>query len=706
MYIYNQQQSTFRGGEVGEGISEQRGISPYYNTVEYAINCNVNNMGNVFRRSGFSFVASAPATDAFYHYDVLVWGFRKFDRILGNRRLVRRAAIFGENVADIYNITENGRLGALLCTINTPFSASVIQQTHYVSIERGVEDASVKAVLFTNRKIKPKFMLYKNEASEEADFSFQDVPLQNLPKHDFSNGSQKLTGTELGSGTVNIEQQHSQYVVRAQNPCFTTALADDYNGLVIKIKPIGALRIIRRVNDTTLDCLLMQDLGNTSNIAPADFVLYTGYEPIASDKRGWFECSAIFQNRLFFANTFDLPNALVGSTTQFKLDFDLGSLQDDDGVFTLIDTQLVDEVVKMQRGSSLLIFSKTQMFVLSSGANTVTPLNIGTTQISKGGGSDVYTQTPQTVEGGVLTIDSDVQKIFYITYDRSSETYLPMQLNSVLPKNLVKQSANTWSFIVINYGEDEGECAFFINSDMAIVRVMLTLDDEKQPACFTHYTFDNGIIPLKLFNIGKDLYCIFKEQDEQSLFIARMDKEAFLDYSFKAVPPPDQKDKVIVPEGCKIRNKEVYCIDRENGNLLQGYIDEDGILEVAANGHEVEFGLPFSLSILTHEIQGMPNAVPNLGGYKKVLNRLYLSVQEATTFRVGVSDNDPNSVIDYKTYIPKEHNVHYPYKKPIIAQDISGYYDECKIWIKQDLPGKFYLKNFTAQITAHTPFSA
>jgi hypothetical protein len=704
VYKYQHQQSTFRGGETGDWISEQRGIAPFYNTVDLASNCNVNIAGSISRRHGFSFVTNAPVTNAYGDFDVLCWGFRKYNIQHTNRSLVRRAMVFGERTADVYNVTEQHKLGEKLCSIVTPFTAEVIQRTHYVSIERGVEDASVKAIVFTNRLIHPKLMVYKNEASVPEDFNFQDVPLYNIPKHDFSNGSKKKSGTELGSGNITIVQKHTQYNVTASNPCFTTAIAQDYNGFIIKLKPLGELRVVRRIDDRNLECVLTRDLGNTEAIAPDDFTLYTGFEPIASNERGWFECSAVFQNRLFFANTFDLPNALIGSTTQFKFDFDLGSLQDDEGLYTLVDTHLVDEIVKMQRGSSLHIFSKNQMFVLSSGANVVTPLTVGTTQISQGGGSDPYTQTPQTIEGGILTLDSNVQKLFYISYDRSSETYLPIDLNVVTPKDMVRQLSGSWSFIVINYGREEGECAFFINSSMQIVRVMLLLDNEKQMACFTHYSFDEHLLPLKLFNVGTNLYCIFRETYQNSHFIARIDTEAYLDYSFRATPDPNAGNRVAVPEGCKIRNQNVYCIDRVNGEILDGHIDNDGMLTANSKGNEVEFGLPYELTILTHELQGSPDTVANTSGYKKTVNWIYLSIKEATKFKIGITGNKGKSLLKTKNVIANRTNVHKPHTDGIYVSDFSGYNDECLMYISQSIPGKFFLKNYTAQLTAHAPF--
>ena len=70
MYKYQHQQSTFRGGETGDWISEQRGISPFYNTVDLASNCNVNIAGSISRRHGFSFVTKAPASNIYGDFDV------------------------------------------------------------------------------------------------------------------------------------------------------------------------------------------------------------------------------------------------------------------------------------------------------------------------------------------------------------------------------------------------------------------------------------------------------------------------------------------------------------------------------------------------------------------------------------------------------------------------------------------------------------
>ena len=114
------------------------------------------------------------------------------------------------------------------------------------------------------------------------------------------------------------------------------------------------------------------------------FILELGWEPIVSTRRGWFECGTVHDNRLFLANTRDLPNALIASTTEFKLDFDLGSMQDDDACYTLMPTGLTDEIVNLVGGSTLHIFTRNNVFVLSVGGGAVVPSTFDTTKISQG----------------------------------------------------------------------------------------------------------------------------------------------------------------------------------------------------------------------------------------------------------------------------------------------------------------------------------
>ena len=701
MYQYQHCQTSFKSGEIGEGISEQRGLQIYHSSLSVAQNANVNITGNIYNRKGFSYVTGAPVTDAFYHYDATVWSFRAAGN-LGERNIVRRAIIFSENLATVYNVTQNEKLGDLLCTFNTGKPAVVMQQTHYVPIERGDGDYSTKAILFTNRKLKPFILSYKNEASQAQDFKIETVPLYNIPKHDFSNGANDKTGTELGTGNLNIVQKNSQYNVVATNDAFTTGLCADYAGLIVRLKPIGELRVIRRLNAKTLECQLTQDLGNAEQIRAEDFTLALGYEPIASDTRGWFECSAIFQNRLFLANTYDLPNALIGSTTQFKFDFDLGSMQDDDGCYTLVDTHLVDEIVKLQRGSSLHIFSKNQMFVLSSGANTVTPLSVGTTQISQGGGSDTYTQTPQTQAGGIVCIDSKIQKLFYISYDRASETYLPNVLNVIMPNGMVTQAAETWSFVVINYGMDEGECAFFINRNYQIVRVMLTFGENETP-CFTHYQFSDELIPLKLFNIGKNLYCIFRKPVTNECFIAVLDDNVYLDCAVD-VAIQDKGQGVLPVNFPAFTNG--YLIDKTTGGGMPYKVPSDGHIELdeAYEGHTVQIGVPYTFLAITHELEGVPQNVLNTQGYVKMLNWLYISIKKATRLYVGCSDNQEDAEFQY--HLTCNASFKKPRTEPIKANNFDGYMNEPILYFKQEVPGDVFIKSYTAQLTAFTPFEA
>ena len=127
-----------------------------------------------------------------------------------------------------------------------------------------------------------------------------------------------------------------------------------------------------------------------------------------------------------------------------------------------------------------------------------------------------------------MYIDSSLEKLFYIAYDRNSESYSPSALNLILPDGLIKQSADTYSLVLINYGRDLGECVFFINERLEIVRGLLTLEEDAIP-CFTHYKFPDTFQPVKLFAIKKNPYCIFHETQSNTNFVTVLDDAAYLD---------------------------------------------------------------------------------------------------------------------------------------------------------------------------------
>jgi hypothetical protein len=692
MFTYTQQQSSFRQGELGDGLSEKRQLEIFHNSLQVAENANINLQGNIFNRGGFRYLFDAPLTDGLWHYNTVVWSFRNPANVL-----IVRAIIFSENLATVYNVDEEGKIiPNALCSFATNKSARLMQKTHCSPIEKD-GNHSVKALLFTNRTVKPFLLTFSGNAERAEEFNITDATLYNIPKHQFVRDDR--TGAQLGTGVLNIQQRHSQYNIVATNGAFTTGLCNDYKDLVVRIKPMGEFRILERVDDNTLACTLTKDLGNAENIRAEDFVLELGWEPIVSNERGWFECGAVHDNRLFLANTRDLPNALVASTTEFKLDFDLGSMQDDDACYTLIPTGLTDEIVNLVGGSTLHIFTKNSVYVLASGGGAVVPSTFDTTKISQGSGSDTYTDAPQTQSGGVVYIDSSLEKLFYIAYDRNSESYSPTALNLILPDGLIKQSADTYSLVLVNYGKDLGECVFFINERLEIVRGLLTLEEDAIP-CFTHYRFPDTFQPIKLFAIKKNLYCIFHETQSDKNFVTVLDDAAYLDAALQLTL--DDKGIGRLPDNYP--NVHVLTwVDLESGKNGIVELDyEQQFVIPQAEGHTIQIGRPYTFFMVTQERSGNPKEVPNTQGYRKHLARLYVSVNQATRLRVGCSGNKDDNQFQYQELCRA--NMLAPVNTINPRGSWKGWYDELLLFFKQDVPGKIFIKSYTVTVNTSAPY--
>ena len=692
MFTYTQQQNTFRQGELGDGLSEKRQLEIFHNSLQVAENANINLQGNIFNRGGFRYLFDAPLTDALWHYNTVVWSFRNPANVL-----IVRAIIFSENLATVYSVNEDGLLNTVpLCSFATNKPAALMQRTHCSPIEKDGQH-SVKALLFTNRTVKPFVLTFSGNAEHANEFNITNATLYNVPKHQFVRDDR--TGTQLGTGTLNVQQKHSQYNIIAGNPAFTVGLTQDYKDLVVRIKPMGEFRILARVDDRTLACTLTKDLGNAENIRAEDFVLELGWEPIVSNTRGWFECGAVHDNRLFLANTRDLPNALVASTTEFKLDFDLGAMQDDDACFALISTGLTDEIVNLVGGSTLHIFTRNSVHVLASGGGAVVPSTFDTTKISQGSGSDSYTDAPQTQSGGVVYIDSSLEKLFYIAYDRNSESYAPTALNLILPDGLIKQSADTYSLVLINYGRDLGECVFFINERLEIVRGLLTLEEDAIP-CFTHYTFPPTIQPIKLFAIKKNLYCIFHETTSDKNFVTVLDDASYLDAGYQLTL--DANGNGQLPNNYPKFTDATY-VDLETGSHHSIEIPESRQISIPrASNHTIQIGRTYWFFMVTNERSGNPKEVPNVQGYRKHLARLYVSVKAATRLEVGCSGNKDDDLFEYQRLC--DANMLTPVNIINPRGSWKGWFDELLLFFRQIVPGKIFIKSYTVTVVTSAPY--
>lgn len=174
-------------------------------------------------------------------------------------------------------------------------------------------------------------------------------------------------------------------------------------------------------------------------LIPLPFVTIPNYkfetvdEPIWSEKRGWPTVCAFYQNRLFLAGSQFLPNSILGSQVNDFFDFDLGSGQDDYGIFDSLNTDQYNEITAIHVGRNLQVFTTGAEFYNT--AEIMTPKLSSWKKTSSYGAKSIK---PVDFKGSTVFVDNIGRNIFKTEFDFNIGAYKADSLSN-LSEHLLKE---------------------------------------------------------------------------------------------------------------------------------------------------------------------------------------------------------------------------------------------------------------------------
>ena len=626
-------QFAFTAGQLDENISQRGDLQQYYKGLKKAENVLVKITGGIKRRYGTSILGKAPTTNANKEFRII-----DYSGIGADGKTFNHVIVFGDNVADVYDVKTNN----FLCSFNTGISANLICQCDY--------ETDRNKIIFVNEKVKPFAVVWANYGLNSGDYTVSDLDIINLPNYEFVPNDK--TGTVLAGGTLTpsattgyITLTASTGTPFANTNISPTATDADWSGKKVVVNPVGVVRIISKKSDTVLAGYVERRLSSTDAISDSNWIVQLGWEPIFSATKGYPRTIAFYAGRMYLAGTPTLPNLLIASTIEDNYDFDLGDASDNDGFYELLDSRDTAHIYMMQSRNTLEIFCNESVYAISTNS-FITPVNIKVNRVSSVGILE-RTEAPLISDGGSIYINNDENGIYYFSFLFDVESY-SSRLISQLSSTLVSSSDYTFNTVVWN-GNDEYKNNFFIyiDKDNNVIFTNILLSQEvisftKQ--IFRHNGQDSNVYCCHA--VKNRLYFIKDSGINNEYDFVCFDQEAFLDSSVVTTVTAGS-----ITGLSRHINTTVDVILKETGSWLGTFnVDGTGKIDLNTNvydGKNVEVGYSFFANIETLPIEDVQNIGSSIGK-EKIISEVFFNPESISIMSLNgytIIDKDNSKAI-------------------------------------------------------------
>lgn len=236
-----------------------------------------------------------------------------------------------------------------------------------------------------------------------------DVTFENVPKYDFD----PVVSTSPGGGTLTPSATSGIITLTASaGTPFSSASVGQYltgGG--------GRARIIQYTSTTVVQAVTEIPFFNTTAIANGSWDYLTGWEDAWSSSRGYPKTVTFHSGRLFFGGSTERPQTVWGSKVGVFFDFDLGSLDDSDGLDATLNTDQINEIVNLKStNGNLLVFTSGAEFVIpQSSSTTITPATFSFVPVSQFGSEPGF--NIGVISGSNIFIQRGGKSILRFAYD-------------------------------------------------------------------------------------------------------------------------------------------------------------------------------------------------------------------------------------------------------------------------------------------------
>jgi hypothetical protein len=511
-------QNDFTAGELDPKLRARTDIDQYGSGLSTAKNVTIQPQGGAKRRDGTKFVAELDS-GAGSAVRMVPFEFSLTESYMivftPGKMYVLKDGVLIENI-------NGGSDDFLSSSPVSGIGASIIPTMTWVQ--------SADTLIICHESISPIKIV---RGAGDANWTASTISFVNAPKYQFTasykDGSTITTDSfdhlKVSDAAGNITVEAMKAGGSSESNAFTETPVDEkYTGQYINVTPFGRLRIVRKVDNHTLECVAETPLFDTTDIPKADFEFERGYEDTWSSSKGFPRAATFHEGRLFLAGTTTRPSTLWGSVVSDFFNFDVGEGLDDSAIEATLDTGSFNAIVDLYSGRNMQVFTTgAEFYIPQTLDNPITPGNLIVKQQTSFGMKPGIRL--QNLDGATLYIQRQGKAIQEFIFSDTVNAYVSSKI-SLLSSHLLK--GPTEMAVRRSTSTDEGD------------QIMLVNGDDGSVACYTVLRSQSIVAPSEWVTDGEfisigvdidDIYTVVKRTVDSSTvyYVELFDSDVLLD---------------------------------------------------------------------------------------------------------------------------------------------------------------------------------
>lgn len=477
---------------------------------------------------------------------------------------------------------------AQVATVASPWPGAVVTDLRFTQ--------SADTMFISHPDYKPRKLV---RTVPHTGWDLSIIDFSNVPTHDFLHNYDAIAfSPSVTTGAVTLT---------ATAAIFTAA----YIGGVFSGNR-GTMRITGFIDSTHVTGYTLVDFANTGSISGKDSFLA---EPAWSDTRGWPNAVTLYEDRLWFGGSKQLPQTIWASQVSDYYNFDFGTGLDAEAIGVTINTTKSNNIQYLVSGRTLSLFTDGAEFTApQSDDRPLTPKTISIRQQSENGTAKVL---PKQIDNKILYVQAGGKKVRSYIFNIQQQAYGSEDV-SILAAHLIKNPVD--SAVLKNSPVEDAEYYYLINSDGTLVAFQTI--EAQQVAAWSEA--DTQGTYLRIASVNSDIYVAIRRTVNSTPFIhiEKMDASYFTDSATKQhfVSPSSTVASLGFLEGRTVKVKA-------DGFVLQDRVVTGGQITLEQAVTDVEVGLGFDV-----EVELLPPPMPNnmqINAYtKKKVSRFFVDYYE------------------------------------------------------------------------------
>lgn len=675
-------QTKFQTGEVDQQVWKRTEVEEYLTAAQSLLNQEISTVGLTKKRKGTSLLLNVTGMAEFnstmyefvdkngdYYVVIAANGFFYiFDAPTDSAQIITNTGAEVITNTGAFVVAHDPNV-TFVQAVPMPYLSSDLSQLDYA------QDNDV--LLFTHQSYPPaRLYISSYNGIGDPTFAYQVLDIYPLPAYDFNTINYNGFTVALSvSGNVLT----FQFTGLGGDPGFTTAwIGGEIVGAgASTTQPIG-YAIITNVSysgGTTTFTATVQIPFQTSGYATQGSQ-YSVRQPAWSAALGYPAKVLYFQNRLWFANTLQLPNTIFGSKINAPINFDVGTGLDTDAIVYTIGQTQSGAILWLNAGKQLEIYCVNSEFACPQNENSgLTPSTFSIRQQSSFGASPLL--KPVTYINDSYFSSKTGKAFINFHFNGIGLTYVASNI-SAASSHLVKAPTNR----ALLKGDDTSQDNFiyFINpTDDTLTAFQFAA--EYKLAALTPVVFQDQVQMIDIATINNTVYILKYYNLTQQYTLEIFDDTTRIDCQFTA----SMASSGLVT-GLTLLNGYTVQVVYQNQDFGQ-YLVVNGQITVQNPqliADTVLIGLLYDVELDTMFLYAGATHSP----FKKQITRIYVDYFNSLNFYIN------DTLVPYQTFENVQQGLPpMPQTDTAIIDPFDGYNRFERISITQSSP-------FDLQITA------